>query len=134
MDLLIQGDPAVLEILRRKLDGKLGPDAQLEPVTELAPGERREPVVIALIVALGGPALVSEIVDIVRRVLDQRDEKLQAELVAEQQRLDHEYRMRELEMCHGLALRIVSDDDSETEVALDELLDKYRDLTKCSGN
>ena len=95
-DLIIEGDPELLEELRREIEATLGAQAQLEPITSTAVGEFREPIIIGLIVALGGPAIITGIVDIVDRVLTHRE------------------RMAELRLK-------VLEDDEETVVTLDDV-------------
>lgn len=56
-DLIIRGEPGDLEELRRAIENEVGPDARLHPVTSAQAGELREPILIGLIVALGGPAV-----------------------------------------------------------------------------
>ncbi|GAA1589188.1 hypothetical protein GCM10009789_48550 [Kribbella sancticallisti] len=72
-DLILEGDPELLEELRKQIEADLGAEARLEPVTSTAAGEFREPLLIGLILALGGPAVVKGIVAIVDRVLTNRE-------------------------------------------------------------
>lgn len=73
-DLLIEGSPADLEELRQQIERGLGRDAHLEPVTSSADGEYREPFLIGLIVALGGPPVVKGVVDIINRFMEHREQ------------------------------------------------------------
>ena len=72
-DLIVEGDPDLLEELRREIETSLGAKARLEPVTSTAAGEFREPLLVGLIVGLGGPAVVKGIVEIIDRVFTHRE-------------------------------------------------------------
>ncbi len=65
-DLLIEGDPTELEAIRVAVERTLGREARMEPVTSTASGELREPILIGLIIALGGKEVVKGLVDILR--------------------------------------------------------------------
>jgi hypothetical protein len=107
MDLVIEGHPAELEWIRREVERELGARADLEAVPSRDAEELREPLIIGLIVSLGGPAIVTSLVSILKRRWENQEEmeRIRNELrIAE---LDHDYRLTELK------LRVVEDDDSE---------------------
>jgi hypothetical protein len=93
MDVVVEGHPAELEWLRREIERELGAEAQLEAIPSLDAEELREPLIIALIVSLGGPALVSGLVQVLkcRYAHKEEMERISAELrMAE---MDHQYRL-----------------------------------------
>ena len=112
-DLTIEGDPAVLEWLRRCIEEELGTDANLEAVPSRDADELREPLIIALIVSLGGPTIVKGIVSILKRRYDHREEieRIRAELrIAE---MAHERDMTALTLKAGedAGDRVVTEDE-----------------------
>lgn len=107
-DLVIEGDAESLEWIRREIESRVGADADLEPGYAVSGGNFNEPMLISLIVALGGPAIVLAVRDVLAR------------------RYTHIERMRELEIAAGrppgAALTLsLNDDGSERPVELAEL-------------
>lgn len=115
MDLIIEGHPSELEWLRREIDRELGTDANLEAVPSQASDELREPIIISLIVSLGGPALVTGLVQILKRRYEHREAMRSMEVDLRRTELAHEYAMTELR------LRVVDDDGKEREIPESEL-------------
>jgi len=72
-DLIIRGESDVLEELLRAIESEVGPQARPETFTSAKDGELREPVTIALIVALGGPALTHAIAGVLKRFMQHRE-------------------------------------------------------------
>ena len=72
-DLIIRGDADNLEELRRAIEAEIGPDARPFPYASAEDGQLREPILIALIVALGGPALTKAIAGVVTRYLEHKE-------------------------------------------------------------
>jgi hypothetical protein len=102
MDLLIEGDRESLEWLREEIESRLGRQAELEPTYELRSGAFSEPILIALIVALGGRELTLAIRDIIAR------------------RYEHLEKMRQLEQAQNLKLKLL-DEDTERAISLEQL-------------
>jgi hypothetical protein len=67
LDLIIEGQPAELEWLRKEIDRDLGTEAQLEAVPSQDSEELNEPLLVAVIVALGGPAIVRSVKGVLER-------------------------------------------------------------------
>lgn len=65
--LRIQAAPDDLESLRSFLYKDMGEKLELQEVSSVAPGVQREPVLIGLIVALGGQVIVEELARTIRR-------------------------------------------------------------------
>ena len=115
MDLVVEGHPAELEWLRREIEKELGAEAQLEAIPSRDSEELREPFIIALIVSLGGPALVGGLVQVLKRRYAHKEEmeRINTELrVAE---MNHEYKLTELR------LKVMKDDDHEEPISEAEL-------------
>lgn len=72
-DLVIRGTAEDLEELRRLIETDVGAKARLHPVTSAQSGELREPVLIALIVALGGPAVTHAIAGALKQYLQHKE-------------------------------------------------------------
>lgn len=110
MDLIIEGHPAELEWLRREIEAELGAEADVEAETASNPIELSEPLIISLIVALGGPVVVRKIADVLKR------RYAHVEKMAE---IEKELRLRELDNAHELTklkLKQVNDDGEEHEL------------------
>lgn len=69
-DLIIRGDAAKLEALLREVEATVGREARVQPMTSAQAGEMREPVLIALIVALAGPPVVGAVVAAIKQLRD----------------------------------------------------------------
>jgi hypothetical protein len=82
MDLIIEGDPAELEWLRRQIESDVGSEAEVEQIPDRTGEELREPLTVALIVALGGPKLIQAIADVLKRRYQHQEEieRIRAEL------------------------------------------------------
>ena len=127
-DLLIEGDPRELEAIRVEIERELGREAMLETVTSAQPGQMREPILVGVIVALGGPVIVRAVVEILRNRQIHAEEMGKQSLTAEQMRLDHEARMREMDLTAGgshvprapMSLKLIEGDE-EREIDLDSL-------------
>ena len=115
MDLIIDGHPAELEWLRREIDRELGPDAQLEAVPSQDADELREPIIISIIVALGGPTVVTAIRDILKRRYEHKEELRRLDTDLRRSEMEHEYAITELR------LRIKSQDGEERTVSEEDL-------------
>ena len=108
-DLIIRAAPADLEELRRQIELEMGREARLQPVTDTQAGQLREPILIALIVALGGGAATKAVADVIKRFL-KHGERMQE--LTDQRRAgdqDHQFRMSFL------------DGDTERPATLDAL-------------
>lgn len=66
-ELYIEGDHALLEMLYQDISSSIGEEVQMETVMDRSSGAYNEPVIIALILALGGPAVTAAIRDIIIR-------------------------------------------------------------------
>jgi hypothetical protein len=100
MEIQIQASPDDLEDLRQFLYQEAS-DIELQEISSTAPGELREPILISLIVALGGPVVVTGFVEIVKRWMEHRENIRKMELEHQKQmtklELQHEERMMKLE-------------------------------------
>ena len=83
MDLRIEGPPEAMQDLRSFLAQETPPDLDLdtEEITSSAPGELREPLLIGLIVALGGPRAVREVRAMIGRWLTHRERMYELETI-----------------------------------------------------
>lgn len=115
MDLIIEGHPAELEWLRREIDAKLGADAQLEAVPSQDTDELREPLIISLIIALGGPAIVHAVRDVLKRRYQHREEMQRLDVQLRESEMKHDYEMTELR------LRVTTADGKERKISEEEL-------------
>lgn len=115
MDLIIEGHPAELEWLRREIERELGAEAQLEAVPSQDSEELREPIIISLIVALGGPTVVKAIRDIIKRRYQHKDEVKRLDVQLRESEMKHEYEMTELR------LRLAGEDGNERDINEDDL-------------
>jgi hypothetical protein len=104
-DLIIHGESEQLEQLLRDLEREVGAEANPYPITSGESGEPREPVLIALIVALS-PVVVK----VIKRYM-QHVETMDKQ---ETERL-------KVKQDHQLQLAILHKDDSEEPVAIDDL-------------
>jgi HEPN domain-containing protein len=111
VDLIIEGHPAELERLRKEIDREVGPEAQLEAVPAQDTEELSEPVLIAVIVALGGPAVTRAIRDVLKRRYENQEETLRINAQLRQNEMQHEYKMAELQ------LRLRSANGEEREIS-----------------
>jgi hypothetical protein len=116
MDLIIEGHPAELEWLRRQIEAECCDDAALEAVPEQGAEELREPLIIALIVSLGGPVLVKSIVDVLKRRYQHIEEMEEIARDLRLAELQHEQKMTELRMR-------ISDGSGERETSESQLVD-----------
>jgi hypothetical protein len=71
--LRIEGAPEDLEEIRRQLFAELGDDLELDEMSSQGAGELREPVLIGLVVALGGPQVVKGVVKVLDRYMLHRE-------------------------------------------------------------
>jgi hypothetical protein len=115
MDLIIEGHPTELEWLRREIDRELGADAQLEAVPAQGADELSEPIIISLIVALGGPVIVRSVRDIIKRRYQHKEEMHRLDVQLRESEMKHEYAMTELR------LRVTTDGGADREITEDEL-------------
>jgi hypothetical protein len=72
-EIRVQAAPDELEELRRMLIDDLGDDVELSEVASQGPGGLREPVLIGLVVALGGPRVVQAVVEVIDRWMAHRE-------------------------------------------------------------
>ena len=116
MDLIIEGHPAELEWLRREIDEKVGPDAQLEAVPSQDSDKLSEPIIISLIVALGGPVIVESVAAIIQRRYKHKEEMRRLDVQLREREMQHEYEMTELKLSvadAGGKPRRISEDELE---------------------
>jgi len=73
-ELEIEAPPEELEELRQLILAELGEKADLQEVTSARAGELREPVLVSLVVALGGPAVVTGVVAALKAWFKHREE------------------------------------------------------------
>ena len=73
MELQIEASAEDLNLLRRMLDDELGEEADVQPLSSTAPGELREPVLIGLVVALGGPVIGKSVASVISRWMEHRE-------------------------------------------------------------
>lgn len=112
-DLLIEGDPELLDWISERIESELGASAALERATSINEDEFREPFTIALIVALGGPAIIQGIVAIIDRALEHREKMRALDIVGQQ--------VEQQGQQPDLRLALVAGDDTETATDLDSL-------------
>lgn len=98
MDLTIEGNPAELEWLRQEIERTLGEKAELEPVAAEGSDEFNEPLLIGLVVVLGGPAIVEAIRDVLKRRYQHLEEMHALDVRLRESELKHEYGMAELRL------------------------------------
>ncbi|AEV84987.1 hypothetical protein ACWT_3963 [Actinoplanes sp. SE50] len=108
MELLIEGDPQTLHILRREIDDRIGAAAELEPRYDRTVGTLNEPILIALIVALGGKEIILAVRDIINR------------------RYEHLERIEATRYAADLTLTL-RDQRGDRVVSVDELIGEARD-------
>ncbi|GAA4605244.1 hypothetical protein BJY16_005312 [Actinoplanes octamycinicus] len=114
MDLIIEGNPATLEWLRRQIHENCADEVALEAVPAQDAGELREPVTVALIVSLAGPLLVRSVVDVLRK------RHAHAGDIAE---INGELRLPPEDEPAGTELRLrVTDGHTQRDTSEDELL------------
>jgi len=109
-DLVVEGSPEDLEQLRELLEQEFGANAAVQPVTSSEAGQLREPILIALVIALGGPVITREIAKVIRRFMEHREAMKGLDQDLRRAEMDHEFRMA-----------LVGADDEERPVTLDEL-------------
>jgi hypothetical protein len=80
MELQIEASAEDLTLLRRMLDEELGDQADVQPLSSTAPGELREPLLIGLVVALGGPVIVKSVTTVISRWMEHREKMKDKEL------------------------------------------------------
>jgi hypothetical protein len=80
MELQIEAPAKDLEDLRQLLLKEAGGRIDLQEISSAGAGELREPVLTSIIIALGGPAVVTAVVAIVKRWADHREAMRQSEL------------------------------------------------------
>ena len=80
MELQIDAPPQDLEDLRQMLLKEGGGGIELQEISSAGVGELREPVLISIVVALGGPVVVKAVVDIVRKWAEHREAMRRLEL------------------------------------------------------
>lgn len=115
MDLIIEGHPTELEWLRREIDRELGPDARLEAVPAQGADELSEPIIVSLIVALGGPVIVKSVRDIIKRRYEHKEEMRRLDVQLRESEMRHEYELTELR------LRVVTDQGEDRVISEEEL-------------
>jgi hypothetical protein len=127
IDLLIEGDPVELQAIRSEIERSVGSEAQIEPINSIVSGELREPILIGVIVALGGPAIVRSVVKILRDRYAHVEAMERLENEREAARLHHEERLKELEIRgeqHGqkweIQLKVIGEDGKRI-ISLDDL-------------
>jgi hypothetical protein len=122
-DLIIRAAPAELEELRRLIELEVGRPAKLQPVTDTQSGQMREPILIALIVALGGPALTTAIAGVIKRHLQHKEQMQNLENKHAERIQELENERRRNDQSHQFRMSVIADDedDEERPVTLDDL-------------
>lgn len=115
MDLSIEGNPAELEWLRQEIERRLGPEAELEAVASQDTVELKEPFLIGLVVALGGPIIVEAIRDVLKARYEHRAEMEALSVRLRESEMDHEFEMTELR------LSVIGEDGEKRPVSENEL-------------
>jgi len=109
----IEGQPEVIEEFRKFVFDESPEVARaLRPVHAMTPGFQREPLVIALVVALGGPVIVKELCGLVKRYFD---------LVSQREAQKHQIDV--------LRLLLEQDDRRKSSVSIAELEKRAEDPT-----
>src|SRR5262249_12009348 len=73
MELQIEASSEDLSALRRQLEEELGEQLDVQELSSTAPGELREPVLIGLVVAMGGAAVTRGVVSVVKAWMKHRE-------------------------------------------------------------
>lgn len=73
LEVKIQATPEELEELRKFIFDEMGDSIDLQEIASTEAGELREPLLIAIIVALGGPAVVTGFVEVMNRWMEHRE-------------------------------------------------------------
>lgn len=103
---MIEGETEQLEWLSNQIEKEIV-DANLERVTSQSADELREPLLIGVIVALGGPVVIKSIVRLIERCLDHRERMKELEIQERSVELEHSSRKAEF------AFKYIYNDDSE---------------------
>jgi hypothetical protein len=106
----IEGSQEALEEFRKFIFDESPELARaIRPINMQSPGIQREPIVISLVVALGGPVIVKELCSLAKRYLD---------LVSEREKQVHQTKT--------LKLLLEQEDRSKREVTFEQLLELYK--------
>jgi len=116
MDLIIEGDPAQLEWLRCTIDRELGAEVELEAVPLQDTEELSEPVIVALVIALG-PTVVSSISELLQRRYQHQEEMERLRAQLRENELEQEGRIEELR------LRLAQENGGDQRISEQELAD-----------
>jgi hypothetical protein len=73
LEVKVQATPEELEELRNFIFNEMGDSIDLQEIASAQPGELREPLLVAIIVALGGPAVVKGFVEVMNRWMEHRE-------------------------------------------------------------
>ena len=129
MDVRIQATPEVLADLRQFLIHEMKDDLDLQEISSVSPsGELREPLLIGLVVALGGSSIVTGFVEVVKRWMEYR-EKIKA------LEYQHEEKIKEAENLHQERLRKIDlqfailNKEGYEQVTLEDLSIRAREMT-----
>lgn len=114
IEVKIEGPNTELEDLRKFLIDELGNDIELNEISSIKPGQLGEPILISLIVALGGPTIIYGFVSAYSRWLEHRETM---------KKLDIEHR----EKMARIKLKLLYEDRSEA-TTLDDLLNYARGI------
>ena len=121
MDLTIEGNPAELEWLRQEIDRTLGSEAELEAVASQDAIEFKEPLLIGLVVALGGPVIVEAIRDLLKRRYEHLEEMEALGVKLRESEMKHEYDLTQLR------LSVIGEDGEKRLISEEDLKDLVAD-------
>jgi hypothetical protein len=80
MELHIDAPPQDLEDLRQMLLKEGGGRIEVQEISSAGAGELREPVLLSIIVGLGGPVVVTAVVEIIKKWAEHREAMRKLEL------------------------------------------------------
>jgi hypothetical protein len=112
VELKIEAKPESLEELRQMLESELGDGVNVQEISSSATTELREPLLIALIVAMGGPVVVKQAAGVIKRWM-QHQETL-TDLSVKAQKSAQQFELAKLRLLTQKDARTISIEDLES--------------------